>query len=69
MSDELGNFRGKHINYNKGQWNKTGTFNILNNISEHVTLVQFMGSVCNVNHAVGVLLKWIIDSNYVNTCC
>ena len=69
MSDELGNFRGKHINYNKGQWKKTGTFNILNNISEPVTLVQLMDSDGGVYDAVNVFGKWIFDSNCVNSCC
>ena len=44
--------------------NKIVSFNILNNISEHVTLVQFMDSIGNVNHAVSVVGSWIFDSKY-----
>ena len=36
----------------------------MNNISEYVTLFQLMCYVGNMNHAVGVFEKWIIDSNY-----
>ena len=39
-------------------------FDILNNISEYATLVQLMYSVCNVNHAVIVVRKWIFDYNH-----
>ena len=43
---------------------ETGTFDILNNISEYVTLVKLMYSVGNVNHSVIVVGKWLFDSNY-----
>ena len=45
-------------------WKKKGSFYILNNISNHVTLVQFMDSIGNVNHAVIVVKKCTFDSNY-----
>ena len=41
-----------------------GSFNILNNISEHVSLVQLMDSIGNVNHAINVVGYWIFKSNY-----
>ena len=41
-----------------------GYFNILNDISEHVNLVQLMDSLGNVNHAISVVGYWIFDSNY-----
>ena len=44
-------------------WKKIGTFDILNNFIKHVTLVQIMDSVGNVNHSVSVFGKWIFDSN------
>ena len=44
-----------------------GTFDILNNISEHVTLVQIMDSLGNMNYAVNVIGKWIYDSSYRKT--
>ena len=36
----------------------------MTDISEHVTLVKFMYSLGNVNHAISVLGYWIFDSNY-----
>ena len=40
--------------------------NILNIISEHVTLVQLMDYLINMNHAVSVGGYWITDSNFEN---
>ena len=39
-------------------------FNIFNNKSEHVTLLQLMGYLGNVNHAISVVGYWIFESNY-----
>ena len=36
----------------------------MNNISKHVTLVQLIDLLGNVNHALIVVGKWIYDSNY-----
>ena len=41
-----------------------GYFDILTDISEHVTLVQFMYSLGNVNHAISVVEYWIFESNH-----
>ena len=38
---------------------KKGSFDILNNISEHVILVQLMNSFGNANHSVSLDGKWI----------
>ena len=32
--------------------------------SEHITLVQFMEYLGNVNHAITVVGNWIFDSDY-----
>ena len=40
-----------------------GSFDILTDISEHVTLVQLMYSLGNVNHDIIVVGYWIFDSN------
>ena len=42
---------------------KIGTFDIMNNISEHFTLLQLMDSLGNVNNAVSVVGMWIFDPN------
>ena len=41
-----------------------GEFDILNDISDHVTLVQILGKAGNVNHAVSITGCWIYSSNY-----
>ena len=64
MLDKARNKGEKHIHYKLKKWNKTVTFGILSNISEHVTLVQLVGSLGNVNHAVSVVGKCIVGSNY-----
>ena len=46
------------------KYKQKGYFDILNDISEHVTLVQLMESLGNVNHASSVVGYWIFDSNY-----
>ena len=63
MTDEARKFGGKNLRYKLDQWKKTVTFDILNNISEYIALVQLMDSVGNVNHAVSVVGGWIFGSN------
>ena len=41
-----------------------GSSYILTDISEHVTLVQLMDYLGNVNHVISVVGYWIFDSNY-----
>ena len=48
------------------KYKKKGSCDILTEISEHVTLVQLMYSLGNVNHSITVLGYWIFDSNYKN---
>ena len=44
-------------------------FDILNDISENVTLVQLMDSIGNVNHSISIVGHWIFDSNYNKALC
>ena len=39
-------------------------FNILNDISEHVTLFKLMDYIGNVNNSISVFCYWIFESNY-----
>ena len=41
-----------------------GSFNLFNNISEHIALVHLMDSLGKFNHDVSVVVYWIFDSNY-----
>ena len=57
MLDKARKFAGQHLRYKLEQWKKTGTFDILNNICEYVTLVQLMDSLSNANYSVSVVGK------------
>ena len=52
------------VHYKLIQYKKMGDYKILEDISENVTLVQFMDSIVNVNHAISVVGNWIFDLNY-----
>ena len=51
------NIGEEHIRYTLETWKKTSNFDILNNISEHVILVELMDSLGNVNHSVSVVAE------------
>ena len=42
------------------------SYDIITDISEHVTLVQLVDSLVNFNHTISVVGYWIFDSNYKN---
>ena len=50
--------------YSLSKYKKMGYYDILKNISEHVTLVQLIDSLVNVYHAISVVGYWIFDSHY-----
>ena len=52
------------VHYNLIKYKKRGLYTILENISKHVTLVQLMDSLVNVNNDISVVGYWIFDSNY-----
>ena len=54
----------QHLIYNMKICKKKGDFDILNEISENVTLVQLMDTLVNLNHAISIVGYWIFDSNY-----
>ena len=43
---------------------KKGSYDILTDISENVTLIKLIGYLGNVNHAISVVGYWIFESNY-----
>ena len=51
------------VNYSLIKYNKEGSYDIISDISEHVTLVQLMDSLGNVNHAISFVGYWIFDSH------
>ena len=52
------------VHYNLIKYKKKGEYKLLEDISANGTLVQFMDSLVNVNHAISVVGNWIFDSNY-----
>ena len=50
----------QHLRYNINNWKKKGSFDILNDIHENVTLVQLMDTLGNVNCAISILGNWIL---------
>ena len=52
------------VHYNLIKYKKKGLYKDLEDISEHVTLVQLMYSLGNVIDAISVVGYWIFDSNY-----
>ena len=40
------------------------SYDVMKDISDHVTLVQLMDSVVHLNNAISVVGYWIYDSNY-----
>ena len=69
MKDKLRHKGEQHLIYNLKKWVKKGTFYILNDISENVTLVQLMDTLGNMNHDISILGYWIFDSNYEKSLC
>ena len=59
----------QHLKYNPNKCKKKGGFDILNGISENVTLVQLMETLGNVNNAISIVGHWIFDSNYKKAIC
>ena len=50
--------------YSLSKYKKKGSYDILVDISDHVTLVHLMYSLGNVNHDISVVGYWIFDPNY-----
>ena len=59
----------QNLRHNLTIWSKNDDFDILNDISENVTLVQFMYSLRVVNHAIIIVGHWIFDSTYKKALC
>ena len=59
----------QNLKYNMSIWKKYDVFDILNNISEDVTLVQLMDSLGNVNHDIIIVGCWMFYSDYDKSLC
>ena len=47
------------MHYSLRKYKNKGSYDILTDISENVTLVQLMDSLGNVNHAISVVGYWV----------
>ena len=54
----------QNLQYNLTILKKNNDFDILNDISEDLTLVQLMDSRGNVNYAISIVGHWIFHSKY-----
>ena len=49
------------VYYSLGRYKRMGSFHILTDITEHLSLVQLMDSSGNVNHAISIVEYYIFD--------
>ena len=62
---DKGEIKGEpRVYYSLRLYKNMGSYNILTDISEHVTLVQLIDSLGNSNHTIGVVGYWIFYSNH-----
>ena len=59
----------QNLRYNLKIWKKNDAFDILNDISEYVTLVQLMDSLVNFNCTISIVGHWIFDSKFKKALC
>ena len=59
----------QNLRYNLEIWKLNDAFDILNDISENVTLVHLMDSLGNVNRASSIVGHCIFYSNYKKALC
>ena len=52
------------VYYSLSKYEKMGSYDILTDMSEHVTLEQLIYYLVNVNRAISVFGSWIFDSKY-----
>ena len=64
MQNKKRNKGETRVHYSLMKYKKKGEYDILENISANVTLVQLVDSLGNVNHAITVVGSWIFESNY-----
>ena len=64
MQNRKRNKGEQKLYYNQEKNKKKGEYDIFNDITTNVTLVQLMDSLGNNNHTISVVGSWIFDSNY-----
>ena len=61
MIDTSQNKGDQGLHYDINKWKIKGVFDIINDIIEHVPIVNFIDKIVNMNHAVSIALKCIFD--------
>ena len=69
MKNKLRHKCEQHLRYNLKKWRSKVAFNILNEISENVTLMQLMETLGNLNRDISIVGYWIFHSNYKQSLC
>ena len=59
----------QNLIYNLKVWKKNDAFDILNDISENVTLVQLMDTLGNVNNSISIVGRCIFYYNHEKSLC
>ena len=55
---------GQRLRYKTIKWKNQGSFDALNDISDHVTLSKLMYLIENANNTMSIVVKWIFYSNF-----
>ena len=66
LTDCVRNKGEKQCRYKLIHWKIKGSFEICNDISDHVTLFQLIDTAVNFNHAMSITGSWIYDYNNKN---
>ena len=69
MKNKFRQIGEQHLINNLKKCKKKGAFDILNYISEKVTLVHSMVALGNVNRDISIVSYCIFDSNYEKALC
>ena len=62
MKDQVNNPGEQLLHYIIKKCKTQGVFDIIDDISENVTLIQLMDSIVNINHEMSIVGYWIFDS-------
>ena len=64
MLDKERNIFDQCLRYKTIKWKNQGSFDVLNDISDHMKFSQLMDLIGNANHTMSIVVKWIFYSNF-----
>ena len=62
MLDKERNIFDQCLRYKTIKWKNQGSFDVLNDISDHVKISQLMYLIENANNTISIVVKWIFNS-------